>query len=136
MDQIKDDIQNIINYSHDFAEIMLNDGGEYYPFGATISPTGELTPVGYNDEETDNPQSQKVIDQLRSTFDDQLKSGEIRAYAITFDVKVSINEDGDKSDAILIDITHRNDDQIPQYYFPYNWIDNELKFGKSFGMKK
>ncbi len=57
--EIKKDIQNIINYSHQFAEIMLNDGKEYYPFGAKINTNGELIPVGYKDSETDFPKSQK-----------------------------------------------------------------------------
>lgn len=136
MDQITQDIQNIIDYSHNFAEIMLNDGGEYYPFGAKINLNGELTPIGFEDPSTDNPESQPIINELRTVFQGELKAEKIRCYGITYDVRVMINDLGDKSDAICIEIIHLNDDKIPNYYFPYHWKDNKLCFGKSFGMKK
>jgi len=135
--ETKKDIQNIIDYSHNFAEIMLNDGKEYYPFGAKIDNSGKLIAVGYNDNETDSPESQKVIDQMTLEFEREFNKGEIRAYGLTYDVKVQPNSLKMKSDAILIDIYHRNSDKIPKYYFTYSWNENdELVFGESFGMGK
>ncbi len=67
--ELKKDIQDIIDYSHEFAEKMLNNGKEYYPFGVKINNNGKLIPVGYKDNETDFPKSQKVIDILDPCID-------------------------------------------------------------------
>ena len=134
---IERDIQNIIDYSHKFAEKMLNNGKEYYPFGAKIDNNGELIAVGYKDNESDFPESQKVINKLTADFEQELNNGQIRAYGLTYDVRVQTDSLKDKTDAILIDICHRNSNEIPKYYFTYSWNEkNELVFGESFGMKK
>ena len=135
--EIEKDIQNIIDYSHEFAEKMLNKGKEYYPFGAKIGNNGELVAVGYKDNESDFPESQKVINELTAEFERELNIGEIKAYGLTYDVRVQRGHLKDKTNAILIDIYHRNSNEIPKYYFTYSWNENnELIFGESFGMKK
>lgn len=131
------DIQAIIDYSHSFAEKMLLEFKEYYPFGVQIENNGELTPIGYEDEESDMPFSQKVIDELLNYFNKALEENKIRAYGLTYDVKIKIDDASNKSDAILINIIHRDSYEIPIYYWTYSWSeDNELIFGESFGMKR
>lgn len=135
--EIEKDIQAIIDYSIEFAEHMLNNGKEYYPFGAQIQNNGELVAVGFKDGESDFPESQNLIGGLKSGFEKLFVDGQIKAYGLTYDVRVAINDSGDKSDAICIDITHRNSIEIPRYYFTYSWNENdELDFGRSFGMEK
>lgn len=135
--EIQNDIQAIIDYSHNFAEKCLLEYKEYYPFGTVVNKKGELIPIGYKDLETDMPKSQKVIDELTNHFREDFKNGKIRAYAITYDVRVQVNELGEKSDAILIDIVHKDSLDLPLYYFTYSWADNdELIFGESFGLKR
>lgn len=134
---IKQDIQVIIEYCHEFAEQMLNNGQEYYPFGAQIENDGRLVPIGFKDEETDNPESQNVIKKLTAEFEKLFKNKQIKAYVVTYDVRVSIDESGGKSDAICIDINHKDSDKIPRYYFTYSWSENEeLIFGESFAIKR
>ena len=136
-DEIKKDIQSIIDYSYEFAKHMLNNGKEYYPFGAQIENNGELVAVAQEDNETDFPDSLKVIKALESEFEKRFFNRQIKAYALTYDVKVQINDLGEKSDAICIDITHKNSNDIPRYFFTYSWNENEeLIFGQSFGMEK
>ncbi len=135
--EIQKDIQDIIDYSHKFAEKMLIEHKEYYPFGVVIDKKGELIPVGYKDNETDMPKSQKVIDELKKHFQTELDKQEIRAYGITYDVRVKLNDSEEKSDAILIDITHRDSTNLPKYYFTYSWTsEGELVFGESFGINR
>ncbi len=135
--EIEKDIQAIIDYSIEFAERMLNNGKEYYPFGSQIENNGELVAVGFKDGENDFPESQNLIDGLKSGFEKLFADGQIRAYGLTYDVRVSLNNSNNKSDAICIDITHLSSNQIPRYYFTYSWSENdELIFGESFGMKK
>ena len=134
---IKQDIQKIINYSHDFAELMLNEGREFYPFGAAIDNEGELKPVAFVDDETDMPESQNVIDELIMHFETDLKNNNIRAYGVTYDVRVKDEDQLVVSDAVLIDIVHCESQEIPRYYFTYSFTDkNELVFGISYGMER
>ena len=78
-----------------------------------------------------------MIDELTAEFERELNIGEIKAYGLTYDVLVQTDGLKDKTDAILIDIYHRNSNEIPKYYFTYSWNENnELIFGESFGMKK
>ena len=135
--EIEKDIQDIIDYSHKFAEKMLIEHKEYYPFGVAINKKGELIPVGYKDNETDMPKSQKIIEELRIHFQSELEKQEIRAYGITYDVLVNLDDLKEKSDAILIDITHRDSTNLPKYYFTYLWTnEGELVFGESFGINR
>ncbi len=135
--EIEKDIETIIEYCHQFAEQMLNNGKEYYPFGAQIKNDGELVAVGFKDEETEFPESQKLIDGMTTEFEKLFADGQIKAYGITYDVRIPINDSGEKSDAICMDIIHKESDEIPRYYFTYSWNKNdELIFGQSFAVNK
>ena len=128
------DLENIIDYSIRFAQHMLTNGGEFYPFGTKVLSDGELVPVGIADEESDFPNSMKLIEKMNKVFKLQYEKEEIRAYSIVFDVYVQIDDQGDKSDAICIDIIHKEGD-VPLYYFPYSINEqNEILMGQSFGM--
>ena len=134
---MQEDIQAIIDYSHSFAELMLNESKEYYPFGVKIDNDGVLIPVLIENNETDMPKSQDVIDQLLKHCQAELEKKKIRAYGITYDVRVKTDNSDNKSDAILIDIRFQDSQEIPIYYFTYYWSDNnELIFGESYGMKR
>ena len=136
-EKIDKEIEAIIEYCHQFAEYMLNKGKEYYPFGAQIKNDGELQGVGFESEETEFPDSQKLIEGMNVEFEKLSANGEIKAYGIAYDVRVPINDSGDKSDAICMDITHIESDELPRYYFTYSWNENdELIFGESFGMNR
>lgn len=135
--EIDKDIQNIINYSFKFAEKMLLSSNEYYPFGVQIDTSGELTTIGFKDRETEFPEVQKVIDQLKIELEREFNNGGIRAYGLTSNVQVQTNNLPSKLDTIMIDIYHLDSNEIPKYYFPYTRDkNNELIFGESFGIKK
>ena len=130
---MEEDVQNIIDNSFLFAEKMLIENKEFYPFGVTIDMKGELTFVAYEDEETDSPNSQKVIGELSKTFRSELLLQKLRSYGITYDVKILIDENGGQSDAILMDIIDSEYAGIIKYYFPYKLNQSsDLIFGDSF----
>ena len=49
--EIEKYIQEIINYTHNFAETMLNNGKEYYTFDVWINKKRKLIAVTYQDDE-------------------------------------------------------------------------------------
>jgi len=134
---IKKDIQDIIDYSHRFAKKLLIEFKEYYPFGVAIDSKDNLIPIVYKDSETDMPESQKLIDELFKLGLSELENHNIRAFGITYDVRVKNDNLENKSDAIIIDIIHFENKNLPRYYFTYSWTkENELVFGQSYGMDR
>ena len=49
------------------------------------------------------------------TLFEQFDSNKIKAFAIAYDVIVTDPENGRKSDALLVDMTHKEDINIPVY---------------------
>jgi hypothetical protein len=65
----------LLQYCMDFARTMLEKAGDFYPFGATISSSGNIGSVGgYNGEE--HPKPQEIYQLLSSGFAAGAKSGE------------------------------------------------------------
>jgi hypothetical protein len=135
---LKNHIIKIIDHCNSFAKEMLNEKEkEFFPFGVIINNTNELIPIAANPGKNDSPESQDVIDFLKDYFKQEFDSNKIKAFAIAYDVIVTDPENGRKSDALLVDMTHKEDINIPVYYFPYSWnSDDDLIFGKSYGIKR
>ena len=52
---------------------MINQDGEFYPFGAEIDNQGKLTHIGHFDGD-DFPLSQTKINELRKYFEKEIKN--------------------------------------------------------------
>ena len=135
---INKNLEQIIEYCTSFAKRMLSEEEkEFYPFGAFINNLNELVPVGVDSGYEEFPKSKDVIDNLREFSNKELKSNKIKAFAIAYDVRVTDDENGQKSDALLIDITHKDKNNIPVYYYHYSWnSENKLEFEKGYGIKR
>ena len=129
------DFQELINHSHDMAEkLLLEQNGEFYPFGAEIDMYGELTHTAlYRGDEF--PPSQTMLTDFREYFENKIKENNMRAYAITFDCLAKRDSDSDKTDAIAIECFSKQNGQRTTYYFPYKLVTNDnLEFGESWGI--
>src|SRR6188472_2063185 len=67
-----------------FAEQMLTEHGEFYPFAATMSPAGECSMVGFEDEDDDQPEPADLIAMFIEQFRTEANSGEFKATAIVY----------------------------------------------------
>lgn len=115
---ITDDTKILINYSVDFAEQMLIENEEFFPFACTINSMGELVPISFFDGD-EFPKSETLIDNLETILDNQLKQKEKRAYALTYDVKVKRHNEFEMHDAIAVKIKHIETEQSIVYFFAY-----------------
>ncbi len=52
-----EEIQEILNFLLPFAEQMLSEHGEFYPYAAALGSDGELSAVGADLEDDDSPMS-------------------------------------------------------------------------------
>jgi hypothetical protein len=79
------DLNALLNDLLSFAERMLAEHGEFYPFGGSIVAAGKHVSVGAK-RSSDRPKSQELIDIMTNAFRSQAsKEGFVlRAFASTF----------------------------------------------------
>src|SRR5262249_44675146 len=121
MSSPKEDCEVLMNSVLPFAEQMLTTYGEFIPFGGAMRPDGELISVG-GDDGNEHPKSVDIIALMKEAYVAAARSGEYKATAIVYDVRITLPATGDKSDAIAVSLDHRDNYSIV-VFFPYR-LDN------------
>ncbi len=116
-----------------FAEKMLLKNGGFFPYGGALDPNGEAVAVGVYDG-CEQPPSNDVILLLKQAFLQGAKSGEYKATALVYDVRVTLPSSDKKSDAIAVSLDHREDYSVI-VFFPYEIKEGRLQFGEVFAQK-
>jgi hypothetical protein len=88
-----------------FAEQMLQQHREFFPFGGHMSPDGTITHEGAENG-TDRPPSQELIDLLRQAHQWNAAAQKIRACATIYDIRTIPPGRTEKQDAIAAAIDH------------------------------
>ena len=113
----KADCEKLMTAMLPFAEKMLRQHGEFFPFGGALDKRGEVVTVGGTDGR-EQPPSADVIRLLKEGFVQGAKSGKYRATALIYDVRVMLPSNGQKSDAIAVALNHRDHYSVV-VMFPY-----------------
>lgn len=100
-----------------FAQQMINEHGEFFPFGATIDAEGKIALCGA-DTGSEQPPSQECSDLLLGGFKVQAKEGKIRACGIVYDVRTIPPGQTEKVDAICLRLEHNSGEAVDVYQ-PY-----------------
>jgi hypothetical protein len=106
-----------------FAEQMLTEHGEFYPFAATMSPEGECSMVGFEDEENDEPEPAELIAIFTEQFRREASFGEFKATAIVYNGVTVPPGKAVEQDTVICAVDHR-DGFSAKVCFPYS-IDDE-----------
>lgn len=122
-----------MNVALPFAEAMLQKHGEFFPFGATMNGKGEVSHVGGYDGR-EHPASADIIKLLKEAFRAGAKTGEIKATALVYDVRVVLPASGEKSDAVAVSLNHRANYSVV-VLFPYRIESGKVVFGDTFAQK-
>lgn len=109
-------LHELLTYCVDFAKLMLNDSGEFYPFGAVIGTEGKLKAVGANDG-NEQPNPQDLHNLLGATFKAQATNGEIIAAAMATNVNIPPAYESAYPDGIRVLL--ESNDYSRFVYFPY-----------------
>ncbi|GFE65232.1 hypothetical protein [Litoreibacter roseus] len=126
----KQDAEELMTASIEFAEQLLQNYGEFFPFGAAMKPDGQMILVaGYDGDE--RPPSHEIIDLLNAGFRSSAVGGDYKATALTYDVRVSLPGTSRKSDAVAIALDHEGDYSVVVYW-PYKLSRGEVSFGEVF----
>jgi hypothetical protein len=125
------DLNALLNDLLPFAERMLCEQREFYPFGGSITADGEQTSVGAKGS-SDHPPSRELIDIMTDAFRRQAAEGKIRAAGICFDVRVVPPGQVDKTDAIELSLERAGGDAV-EVFVPYVLLpDGEVTYGEMF----
>jgi hypothetical protein len=100
-----------------FAQQMLDNHGEFYPFAAAVRSPGEIEMVASASEE-EHPDSSVLIESLYEGLARQAAAGEIRAAGVCADVRVIPPDSTDNTDAISVAIEHASGDPV-EVFLPY-----------------
>jgi hypothetical protein len=131
----KQDAERLMNEVVPIAKRMLEDYGEFFPYGAYIKPSGEIVHIGADDNDTDHPRSKDLLYVLRDSFSAMAKVGECIATAIVFGVVVDMPNTHSKSDAIRVCLEH-SDSYSAEVFFPYAVADDgQVVYGLTFAQE-
>ena len=113
-----------------FAEQMLAEHGEFFPYGAKLLTDGRCLSVAV-DVGSDQPDVQQVIDALRQAFIAAADDRNVLATALITDAKIRNATDGTMGDAVVVHFDHRADYSI-RLNVPYRLIGNGVVFDEAF----
>jgi len=116
------DLDGLLDLTLPFAQQMLDQHGEFFPFAAAVSADGAPRLIGTDPGPNDRPASMEVLNQLVSGLRDQ--AGDLRAAALIADVRT-----GD-SDTVRVELEHR-DGQAICVLLPYR--KKRLRRGVDYG---
>jgi hypothetical protein len=80
-------LHEMLMYCINFARTMLADAGDFYPFGATLSPLGTVSAVGGYDGE-ERPKPQEIYQLLGNAFISGAREGTYLGVALAANVNI------------------------------------------------
>lgn len=113
----KEECEELMNSVVPFAEQMLSQHREFYPFGGAMAPDGRLVAVGGH-VGSEHPPSADVVALLEEGLRQGAKEGAYKATALVIDMLVVPPGKNAKQDAIAVRLDHRDRYSIV-VMFPY-----------------
>ena len=133
MSDAKSEVEMLMNSALLFAEKMLAEHGEFFPFSEAIKPNGEIVSIGAQGE-SDQPPSQELIDILKSAFREAARTGEYKATAIVYDILTIPPGETEKTDAIAVALDHVDDYSVI-VIFPYTLSGTSVTLSAPFAQQ-
>jgi hypothetical protein len=113
----REDLDNLLSACIPFAQQMLAKHGTFFPFGCTMSPTGEVNlAAGYDDKP--GIDAQEIADLTLEGFRAGARSAEYKAIALCVDVRVDAPDGSGKTDAIRVTL-EENGGEAMNIFMPY-----------------
>jgi hypothetical protein len=105
----RDELDALLNAVLPFAEQMLTQHGDFYPFGATISRDGKIALIQpFIEEEEEIPDSPQLVHTLYQGLRDQALRREIRGGAVCTNVSMRPEGADEETDAVRVSLDHAN----------------------------
>ena len=115
------------------AKNLLCKNKEFYPIGMVMNSNEEMEITAFQNEETDHPDSNDVINKLVDIHSSLAKNGKIMVSAIAFDTKCNIK--GKSGDAILVSVEHKNKTSQTYFLTYKKGLFNKISFGEMLSLE-
>jgi hypothetical protein len=112
----QEDLDQLLNALLPFAQQMLGQHGEFFPFGATIRADGEVRVAAADAGET-RPDPEDVLAAVEDSLRADAEAGTITAAGTAANVVVDLG-DG-PGDAIVVDLDHADGESV-RVFLPYS----------------
>lgn len=134
---MRKETKEVIEHSFEYARELLEETGEFYPFGAYLDRRGQVHPLEFELDKKNMPTNGQVIEGLTKYCNSEMDMGNIKAFGISFEAGVQMHEDEEPINTIAIDISLMGDEIEPVYYFPYTKNSKgKIEFGETFAVKR
>lgn len=130
MKKAKMEAEQIMQAMLPLAKQMLEKYGEFLPYGAGMTAAGEVVSIA-GDIGQEKPSSQDMINFLKNSFRDSVRSKEYKATGIFFDVRVTVPGSNEKTDAIAIALDHKDSYSVVVYVH-YKVVSGKVQLGQVF----
>lgn len=127
MNLIPDELADLLHYCHSLAKYLLNEQGEFYPFGVYLNSENVITQRLFNDGD-DFPLSTGIINIIKYDFDHQLIAGSILGSAITYEARVTNERFTEPTEVIVVRLNKNEMERALLHYLPYRIIDNKVEY--------
>jgi len=130
------EIEDLMDHSIDYAQDLLDETLEFYPFGAWIDTKGGVHPLEFEFDKKQMPTVEKVLSELKIYCESEMAANKMNAYALTFESELVLAEDEPAVKCISLDIVHQDEKNIPKFYVPYSIDESQqVEYGELFGVK-
>ena len=113
----KEDVEKLMNELLPFAEKMLREHGEFYPYGGALSADGKIVHKGA-DTGSQHPESTELINLMIQGFRSDAAQRKYIATAIIHDIRTIPPGQTQKTDAICVSLDHKDNYSV-NVIFPY-----------------
>jgi hypothetical protein len=125
----KEQVEKLMNDLMPFAEKMIREHGEFYPFAALTNHNGKTEMVAQT--EGDRPEPSEVLDSLTVALRKAARNGQCTATCRVVHVALDNPEKGERVDAVQFLLDHAEGYSV-EVFAPYRKEDKKLKFETPF----
>ena len=130
------EIEDLMDHSIDYAQDLLDETLEFYPFGAWIDTKGGVHPLEFEFDKKQMPTVEKVLSELKIYCDSEMLANKMNAYSLTYESELVLSEGEPAVKCISLDIVHQEEKNIPKFYIPYSISeDKTVTYSELFGVK-
>lgn len=130
----KRESERLMNEILPLAKKMLQEYGEFHPYGGYMKPDGEIVHVGVEDLETEYPKAIDLIYILRNSLQKKARANQCKATAIVLNIGVKAPGSGSQNDALQVSLDHIDGYSV-EVFFPYQVINREVVYGEIFAQE-
>ncbi|WP_158797690.1 hypothetical protein [Pedobacter sp. L105] len=127
MNSLPDELNGLLHYCHSLAKLLLDEQGEFYPFGTYLNNELTITQRMFHDGD-DFPLSTGLINIIQHDFDQQLAAGLLRASAITYEARVTNEHYNEPVEVIAVRFNAVYLESPIVYYLPFKVTADKVEY--------